>query len=549
MDRSSRRNGIVWAWGVTGALLLFIYLPRSCNSDALRGLHEGPAAARSGVARASRALGPQRSVVPASCSFAPPPVPLLEADSSAGRAEVPDEEPRPVAEPKRHVPARLPTPAPDAQQIQTLGNGVGDRGGACSRSDPVGSRSSESDLDPPRFSSFVFEGNAGSRKRPALRFDVPRVRRVPSIDATVNDAASDTAPTDAVSDMPSADELPGDMQQLTDRPETERIRRLPSLDGMPQASPASSSGGPFESEQGSDPDKSNERWTPVSVPSAGLDAAGSAAARDTTFAVIARRVMVLSHEAEDLASRGAYYAARAKMIKSLRIITQALDSQKTGKHHSEALGRAKQAFREVGDFAPRGSLLEAELDVARVISAHRTKVFQDVNVEHLTPLAVRQKYLEYAQRQFAEACDGLPIGSYALYGVGRVYAVMARADIDKQMLCLPKALTLHQAALLVDSNNVQAANELGVLLAEFGQLKDARRALRHALSIESRPEIWMNLAVVHQQLGESELALEARENGTLMASRQADQEQRNGDAGIKWVDPKTFSETRFWHLR
>lgn len=661
MDRSSRRNGFVWAWGVAGAFLLFIYLPRSCNSDAFRGLHAGPAAARSGVSRASRAVRPQRSVVPASCSFAPPPVPLIQADSSAARPEVPHEESRPLAEPKRHVPRCLPTPAPGVQQVQTLGNGVRDRGGACSRSAAAGSRSSESDLDPPRFGSFVFEGKAGSRKRPAFRFADPPVRRLPSIDVTVNDAASDAAPTDAVLDMPSADELSRDMQQRKDRTEMGRVRRLPSLDGIdgiPQASPSSSSASPSKpsetsesevgseamppaaeratgaecslsdkessaasrstgraecgghlsdrriltapptnprlacqavgeasvesnlqrnkdsgddreplqlpasilpsgtvdvpqsiSEPGSDRDKSSESWTPVSVPAAGLGAAGSAAARDTTFAVIARRVMVLSREAEDLASRGAYYAARAKMIKSLRIITQTLDSQKTGKHHSEALGRAKQAFREVGDFAPRGSLLEAELDVARIISAHRTKIFQDVNVEHLTPLAVRQKYLEYAQRQFAEACDGLPIGSYALYGVGRVYAVMARSDIDKQMLCLPKALTLHQAALLVDSNNVQAANELGVLLAEFGQLKDARRALRHALSIESRPEIWMNLAVVHQRLGESELALEARENGTLMASRQADQEPRNDNAGIKWVDPKTFSETRFWHLR
>ncbi|MFO7902527.1 MAG: hypothetical protein ACQESR_21845 [Planctomycetota bacterium] len=303
------------------------------------------------------------------------------------------------------------------------------------------------------------------------------------------------------------------------------------------------------SERGSDGGKSGERWAPVSVPAAGLDAADSASERDTTLMVVARRVMVLSREAEDLASRGAYYAARAKMIKSLRIITQALDSRKTGKRHSEALGRAKQAFREVGDFAPRGSLLEAELDVAQIISAHRTTILQDVNVEHLTPLAVRQKYLEYAQRQFAEACDGLPIGSYALYGLGRVHAVMARAEIDKQMLCLPKAVTLHQAALLVDSNNVQAANELGVLLAKFGQLKDARRALRHALSIESRSEIWMNLAAVHQQLGERELAHEARENGTLMASRQDEREQQNRDVGIKWVDPKTFSETRVWHLR
>lgn len=321
------------------------------------------------------------------------------------------------------------------------------------------------------------------------------------------------------------------------------------LDSRAEPSRTPAETGPLKPERGKQNRGKEKDWSPVSVPGMGLDRPVAAPAHDTTMNVIARRVTVLSGEAEDLASRGAYYAARAKMIESLRAITQALDSQKPGKHHSEALAAAKQAFREVGDFAPQGSTLEAELDLEQIISGHRTKVLKDVKVDHLTSLVVRQKYLEYAQRQFAKACSDLPIGSYALYGLGRVHAVMDHADLDKQMLCLPKAVTLHQAALLVNATNVQAANELGVLLARFGQLRDAERALRHALSIDARTKIWMNLAAVHERQGERQLARKARDRGTLLASRRSTREKSHGDGAIKWVDPKTFSETRVWQLR
>jgi tetratricopeptide (TPR) repeat protein len=253
--------------------------------------------------------------------------------------------------------------------------------------------------------------------------------------------------------------------------------------------------------------------------------------------------MELSRKAEGLASRGAYYAARAEMIKALRSITQALDSQRGGMEHSEALARAMRAFKEAGDFAPRGSQLEAELNLDQIISGHRTPILQDVNVSHMAPLTAQQEYLEYAQEQFAEACGDLSMGSYALYGLARVYAVMEHAKIDSQTLCLPKAVTLHQAAMLVDAGNVRAANELGVLLARFGQLEDSRRVLLHAISIQPATEIWLNLAVVHHRLGEMTLARQAHEQGTLMARRQTDS-TRPGIPAVQWVDPETFSSIR-----
>ncbi len=271
---------------------------------------------------------------------------------------------------------------------------------------------------------------------------------------------------------------------------------------------------------------------------------GAVAQGDEAFQVIARRVSELSRCAEDLASRGACFAARAEMIKALRTITQGLDTQLGVTTHSEALARAMRAFEEAGDFAPQGSQLEAELNLAQIVSGHRTTILKDMRVDDMAPLTAQQRYLEYAQEQFAIAGGKLPAASYALYGLARIYTVLDHAKLETQTLCLPKAVTLHQAALLVDASNAKAANELGVLLARFGQWEDARRVLQHAISIRPEPEIWHNVAIVHQRLGEIELAQQAYQQYELTASRQSGDPRAGRVESVQWVDPQTFSQVR-----
>jgi tetratricopeptide (TPR) repeat protein len=292
---------------------------------------------------------------------------------------------------------------------------------------------------------------------------------------------------------------------------------------------------------------SQDAWRPIAVPVAGPHAAASASVaprRDDTYSVVSRRVYTLAAKAENLAARGAYFAARAEIVKALRAITQALDAQRSATSHSESLARAMRAFQEAEDFAPRGSQLEADMNLTQTISGHRTPVLKDVQVDHMTPLVAQQRYLEYAQEQFALACDDLPAASYSLYALARVYTLMEHAQQDAQALCLPKAMTLHQAALLVDARNAKAANELGVLLARFGQLEDARRVLRHALTLRPEPQIWRNLAVVHRRLGDAELARRADEEGISLARRISVPQESDGALPVQWVDPGTFSHVR-----
>jgi tetratricopeptide (TPR) repeat protein len=158
-------------------------------------------------------------------------------------------------------------------------------------------------------------------------------------------------------------------------------------------------------------------------------------------------------------------------------------------------------------------------------------------------LVALQRYYTYAQEQLAEACGNEPTASMALYGMGKIHTLLARRSGEFETLHGPKAMAMHQAALLVDPNNYRAANELGVLLARYSQLDDARRVLLHSLSIYPQAESWHNLSVVHERLGENDLARRARYEWQLV------RERRNGvavadntvESPVQWVDSNTFA--------
>jgi tetratricopeptide (TPR) repeat protein len=284
-------------------------------------------------------------------------------------------------------------------------------------------------------------------------------------------------------------------------------------------------------------------WDPVTVPVPTREDSAAATARDreAALAVLARQVDAMSRRAEDLAMRGAYFAARAEMIKALRLITQVLDAQSGEGTHSRALGDAMRAFREAADFLPRGSQLEAELNVSQVVSGHRTPILKQEHLEHLAPVTAQQRYFDYAQRQLVVAGGGLPAASRGLHALAKICTVLDQAKLETQTLFLPQAVALHQAALLVDPGNYHAANELSVLLARFGQWEDARRVLLHGLAVHGAPEMWCNLSVVHEQLGEPDLARRARHEADLAAVAREHRTDQDWAETVRWVDASTFS--------
>lgn len=257
------------------------------------------------------------------------------------------------------------------------------------------------------------------------------------------------------------------------------------------------------------------------------------------LAPVSQQAELRVEEAFRMARRGALYAARAELIQSLRTIAQAVDTLEQDQRRSQALATGFQAMKEADDFFVRSDTLEHDLDVEGIVLAHRTPVLKGRSLQGVTSLVALQQYYSFAQQQFAIAAAGTPAGSRALYGLGKVHMTLARESGDDRSHQAPKAMAFFQAAMQADSRNYLAANELGVLLAQFGQLAEAKQALLHSVSTHSHAEGWQNLAVVHARLGEHELARLANEERQLLVARSGGRAGSNSP--VEWVGPREFN--------
>jgi hypothetical protein len=255
---------------------------------------------------------------------------------------------------------------------------------------------------------------------------------------------------------------------------------------------------------------------------------------ETSLRPVLQQAAQLNRQAESLARRGAYFLARNVTIRSLRMIAETLDFQCGSGEHTAALASALTALREAADFQSRSSE-DSTVSVPLVVAGHRTPILRQQNVEGLSSVAAQQQYLNYAREQLVIAAGRQPVASHALCNLGKLQPRMADGSAPQQTH-LARAMVYQQAALAVDGRNYPAANELGAILTNFGQLPDARRVLLHSVGTVSNPDGWQRLVVVHERLGETELAAQARKQLDVLT----------GGAGgprpkIEWVSPEVFA--------
>jgi len=261
---------------------------------------------------------------------------------------------------------------------------------------------------------------------------------------------------------------------------------------------------------------------------------------------IARQADRQTRHGFELAGRGAYFAARAEFIAALRLLAQGLDAEQQTALHSQSLAAGLTALKEAEDFLPKGSHIEADLDLSAIIGSHRTPVLKDADLKALTPLLALQCYFTFAQEQLAAAAGHEVAGSMALRGLGKLHTSLAGNKAMHVRAGEPKAMAFFQAALLVSPQNYMAANDLGVLLAQCGNYAQARGVLEHSLSICPQSIGWHNLAVVYQRLGQLELA--RRADWQAEVARRAEAARLSARQGpppqpVRWVDPQTFAQT------
>ena len=289
------------------------------------------------------------------------------------------------------------------------------------------------------------------------------------------------------------------------------------------------------------PDATQEVRTTEPALESPLPPIASPANRSRDLELIAREADTHSRRGFDLAGRKACFSARAEFLMALRLVAQGLDAEHQTKAHGRALAAGWTALKEADDFIPRGSRLEAELDLAGIIGRHQTPVLQGTDPENLTQLIALQCYFTFAQEQLAQAAGEEVAGSMALHGLGNLYRALAAKQSGLVRAATPKALVCYQAALLVSPHNYMASNELGVLLARGGRYQEAQNVLEHSVRECEQSVGWHNLAVVYQRLGRTDLARHA--SAQCRALRQARGENRPANTGhqVEWVQPSVFT--------
>ncbi|HZZ26971.1 MAG TPA: hypothetical protein VFE46_03095 [Pirellulales bacterium] len=294
--------------------------------------------------------------------------------------------------------------------------------------------------------------------------------------------------------------------------------------------------------------KTNEQPEPaplVELAATSVSLPWGPSAASPEMAAICGRAEEAARRGFNLAERGALYSARAQFIESLRILAAAQDTQRNTNAHLRALSAGLRALEEVDDFVPHSAQLEPNLNLQLYVDSHRTPVLKNQILENMAVLDAQRMYLAYAQEQLAAAGGDQPVASLALLGLGKICTVPAEMHGPREQIAEAKAVVYHQAAVMVEPKNFLAANELGVLLAHFGKLPEARATLEQAVAMSAGPTEWRNLAAVCDEMSDAAHATEARRQAEIAVARL----QKDGYASagtkypIEWLDPTAFAGT------
>ena len=244
--------------------------------------------------------------------------------------------------------------------------------------------------------------------------------------------------------------------------------------------------------------------------------------------------------ASSLARRGAFSSAEEIYFQVIRLIAETKDSQIGGRDHTTALANALTAFEEAEDFITNDLKVRVRMKIENVVASHNTPLLQEYDCTGMTSIQALQSYYEYAGQELTNATAGESIASEALYQLGKMYSTHSRYNRGDSATQNAKSMIVHQAALASSPTNYLAGNELGVLLARYGRLDDAKEILIHSVSISPQSTTWRNLAVVHERLNEPNLARLAKKEAEIVSSEYKNRSEK--EKMIQWVDHATFEK-------
>lgn len=262
-------------------------------------------------------------------------------------------------------------------------------------------------------------------------------------------------------------------------------------------------------------------------------------ANSPTLELVTRRAAVHIEKGIALANRGALFAAQAEFVLALEMIGHARDSEERTARYHQTIAAGIKALEEADDFVSANPLSSQD-GLRGIVAAHQTPVLKAEGSEYLTPPTAIRRYCEYAQQRLLSACVDVPIAAQALCGLGRVEIALGQ-DENVATVGSPKAMVLFETAARIDPSYHEPANELGVLLARYGQLQSAERVLLQSVAAKPTAEAWYNLAVVYQRM-----QLPHKERAAMAQSRKLGHVRtgvaRRAPIDVKLVDLATFQQ-------
>jgi tetratricopeptide (TPR) repeat protein len=151
----------------------------------------------------------------------------------------------------------------------------------------------------------------------------------------------------------------------------------------------------------------------------------------------------------------------------------------------------------------------------------------------------QQRYFTFAREQLVAAGGGETCAAVALYALGKSAPQVQPVSAGGSLGATGEQVACYQAALSTDEKNYLAANELGVVLADHGQLELARELFERSLAVSPQAATYHNLAVSLARLGDTAAAVRAAQRADEM--RMARHDSLTGD-NVRWVDAETFAK-------
>lgn len=238
---------------------------------------------------------------------------------------------------------------------------------------------------------------------------------------------------------------------------------------------------------------------------------------------------------KSLSRRGAAFAARQEFYSSLRILAQSHDKQVGGVQYTQSLRNGIIALKEAEDFIVADTESQIGLKVANVIETHTTKIISPQSASGMTAIEAMQRYFAFASHQLARAGGQNVVAAECFYCLGKLHSVQAKQGSSASNLDVAKSLVFHQAAISADPSNYRSLNELGVLYANSGRFEESKEMLKSSLRNHQLPQAWENLAVVHQRLGETQMAELANREFELASAQQS-------HSTIQWTNVNEFNK-------